>query len=221
MPNTYLAGEQTKRKILKESRKLFYKNGFIQTTYDDICAAAKINRALIPYYFNNKQILGQTIYHNIIENFTAAFDNILDISQFTPDFITVLHVAAYYHLLNDTRFSRFVFQLLSGESACLFTIEQEKSILLGLGNKISSLSDSELDIIIRMSIGMKKEMIQMIYHSEHTNTDQLVKASLHMLMGYAGYSNKKIEELTDAAIKVINLFSFRFKNGFLLEIKYS
>ena len=31
MSNTYLVGEQTKRRIFKESKKLFYKKGFTET----------------------------------------------------------------------------------------------------------------------------------------------------------------------------------------------
>ena len=74
MANTYLAGEQTKRNILRESKKLFYKKGYTETTYNDISAVAKVNRALIPYHFKNKQILGLEIYNQIIAEFYELID---------------------------------------------------------------------------------------------------------------------------------------------------
>lgn len=222
MSNTYLAGEQTKYRILKESRKLFFKNGFTETTYDDICNTAKINRALIPYHFKNKQILGQEIYHKIIHDFNSTFDEILETSQFTPDFSSVLHTVAYYRLLADSRFSRFVFQLQADANSTLFTVDSEKTFITGLGNKISQLSDKELSIIIRMHIGMKKELIKMIYQSKNnTDIDQISKLNLQLLMRYAGYSRKKTDELVDAAIEVVNLFSFQIKGDFSIKINYN
>lgn len=223
MSNTYLAGEQTKRKIFKESKKLFYKNGFTETTYDDISNAAKVNRALIPYHFNNKQALGQEIYCRITEEFTTAIDEILDIRQFSSDFISIFHTVAYYRLLRDNyRFSRFVFQLQSDTTDSLFTIEKEREFLLNLGSKFSHLDDVELNILAKMYVGMKKEIIQMIYLSENNDiTDRITEIHLHMLMGYAGYSRKKADELIQAAFEVTNLLSFHMKNGFSVEIEYN
>lgn len=221
MSNTYLAGEQTKRRILKESKKLFYKNGYTETTYTDISAAAKINRALIPYHFKNKQVLGLEIYNGVITNFMTSLNEILDISEFTPDFASIIHIIAYYRLLKNAEFSRFVYQLQL-ENPPLFTTEQEKRLISGLGNKLTKLTDAELDIAANLSIGMKKELIHMIYHSKYAvDIDQLAKMNLHMLMSYAGYSEKKAAELTDAATQVVNLFSFQVKTGFSIEIKYN
>lgn len=223
MSNTYLTGEQTKRKIFKESKKLFYKNGFTETTYDDISNASKVNRALIPYHFNNKQALGQEIYCRIIEEFTDTIDEILDIRQFSSDFVSILHTVAYYRLLRDNhKFSRFVFQLQSDETASIFTTEKEREFLLNLGSKFSHFNDAELNALAKMNIGMKKEIIQMIYSSENDiSADQIAEIHLHMLMGYAGYSRKKADELIKAAFDVTNLLSFHMKNGFSIEIKYT
>lgn len=184
---------------------------------------AKINRALIPYHFKSKQILGQEIYRNIIDDFSNTFDEILDISQFSPDFVSILHIFAYYRLLgNNPKFSRFVFQLLSDGADSIFTIEKEKELLLGFGSKFSRFQEEELDILVQFNIGMKKESIRMIYLSnEVTDIDQISQIHMHMLLGYAGYSRKKADELIAAAFEVINLFSFHVKSGFTIEIKYN
>ncbi|MDE5864846.1 MAG: TetR/AcrR family transcriptional regulator [Lachnospiraceae bacterium] len=221
MSNTYLSGEQTKRRILKESKKLFYKYGFTETTYAHISAAAKINRALIPYHFQTKQILGEEIYQRIIADFTQTMDELLDASQFSPDFIRILHTITYYRLLRDNpKLSRFVSQLLTDQASSLFTVEDGRKMLSELGNKFSLCDEDELNILAKMNIGMQKEIIQMI-HTSAADIDRMAQIQLHMLMSYAGYSKKKANELINAAFEVADLVSFHVKNGFSIVITYN
>ena len=70
MATTYTVGDKTKSNIINESRKLFYKKGYTETTYTDISKAADVNRALIPYHFKNKELLEKSedvieLKHNI------------------------------------------------------------------------------------------------------------------------------------------------------------
>ena len=221
MSNTYLSGEQTKRRILKESKKLFYKYGFTETTYAHISAAAKINRALIPYHFQTKQILGEEIYKRIIEEFTQTMDELLDTSQFSPDFIRILHTITYYRLLRDNpKLSRFASQLLTDQASSLFTVGDERKMLSELGSKFSLCDDDELNILAKMNIGIQKEIIQMI-HTSTADIDRMAQIQLHMLMSYAGYSKKKASELINAAFEVADLVSFHVKNGFSITITYN
>ena len=221
MATTYLAGEQTKRTILKESKKLFYKKGYTETTYSDISAAAKVNRALIPYHFQNKQILGLEIYQQIIAEFNELIDEILDTSQFDTDFVNVLHTVAYYRLLaSNAHFLQFVSELQADENASLFTMEDEIQWLAGLGSKFTNLSDEEHHILAQMHIGMRKESINLL-NNKKTNADMITHMQIHMLMRYVGYTAKKTDELMNAAIEITNLLNFQIKNGFAIELKYN
>lgn len=223
MSNTYLAGEQTKRNILRESKKLFYKKGYTETTYSDISTVAKVNRALIPYHFKNKQILGLEIYHQIIDEFYELIDNLLDISQFDKDFVSILHTVAYYRLLaSNSHFLQFLSELQADENAKLFDIESEKEWITNLGNKFASLEETELNLLTQMNIGIKKESIALLSTStKETNADMISKMHLHMLMRYAGYTAKKTDELIAAATEIANLLNFQIKNGFVIELKYN
>lgn len=220
MANTYLVGEQTKRKIFKESKKLFYKKGFDETTYDDISTAAKVNRALIPYYFKNKQILGQAIFSKITEDFTENLNHVLDIYKYPQDFINIIHTFAYYRLLNNKKYAKFAFQVQADESFSNQMVTSEKNFIIGFGSKASRFSENELDIIAKMDFGIEKEIVRMIYLSNGSlDIDEIVRIEIHMIMGYAGYSKKKIDELLDLAIEVLSPFSFHMKNGFAIDIK--
>ncbi len=223
MSNTYLAGEQTKRNILRESKKLFYKKGYTETTYSDISTVAKVNRALIPYHFKNKQILGLEIYHLIMDEFYELIDNLLDTSQFDKDFVSILHTVAYYRLLaSNTHFLQFLSELQADENAILFDTELEKEWITNLGSKFASLDETELNILTQMNIGIKKENIILLSTSaKETDADTISKMHLHMLMRYAGYTAKKTDELIAAATEIANLLNFQIKNGFVIELKYN
>ena len=222
MATTYLAGEQTKRTILRESKKLFYKKGYTETTYSDISTVAKINRALIPYHFKNKQILGLEIYHQIITEFYSLIDNVLDTTQFDKDFVNILHTVAYYRLLSSNRhLLQFVSELQADENATLFTSEEEIQWLTGLGSKFSNLSEDQLYLLSKMHIGMKKECIALLNDQNNLDINSMIAMHIHMIMRYVGYSAKKTDELIHAATEITNLLNFQIKNGFSVELTYN
>lgn len=220
MATTYNAGNLTKEKIMQETKKLLYKQGFTGTTYDDISNAAKINRALIPYHFKSKQILGQTIYSEIINHFLERFDSILNISEFSPDFVSILHTTAYYQLLKDRHFTQFVNELQADKDFSLFMQKSEALLLDGLLTKNTKLSDSEVTILLSSAIGMKKELFYLI-NTTDIDINEAAKLQLYMLLSYTGYSRKKIEELYDSAMQVINMMNFKITKNFQIKISYN
>lgn len=222
MSNTYIVGEQTKRNILEESKKLFYENGYTNTTYSEISSAAKINRALIPYHFKSKQILGLEIYQEIIKEFYELIDNLLDTSQFDADFVSILHTVTYYRLLStNAQFLRFISELQTDEGTSLFTTEEEKHWLTTLGNKFTSMNEYEIRILTQMHIGVKKEMLTLLYNKTDNDADIISHMHISMLMRYVGYSAKKIDELFQASIEIANLLNFEIKTGFSIGLKYN
>lgn len=220
MATTYNAGNLTKEKIINVTKKLLYKQGFTKTTYDDISNATGINRALIPYHFKSKQMLGATIYSEIINNFLERFDSILDISEFTPDFISILHIAAYYQLLKDAHFSQFANELQEDKDFSTFMQKSEALLLNGLLNKNTKLSASEVTIIHSCAIGMKKELFYLV-NTTDIDVNEAAKIQLYMLLSYTGYSKKKIEELYDSAMQVINMLNFKITKDFQIKISYN
>lgn len=222
MSNTYIAGEHTKANILRESKKLFYNNGYTNTTYSEISSVAKINRALIPYHFKNKQVLGLEIYHEIIKNFYELIDNLLDTAQFDSNFVSILHTVTYYRLLStNAPFLRFISELQADEGTSLFVVAEEQCWLTHLGDKFTSLGEHELSILTQMHIGAKKEMINLLCNSTDNDSDIISHMHISMLMRYAGYSTKKIDELFYAAVEIANLLNFQIKDDFVVELKYN
>ena len=211
MATTYSSGNKTKEKIIKATRILLYKKGFSNTTYDDISNATKINRALIPYHFKSKQQLGQIIYSQIITDFFSSLDSILDVKEFSADFVSTLHITAYYQLLTDSSFVQFVNELQNDISF--------SSFMEGLIQKSNKLSPTEKSILLTSAVGMKKELIRMV-NNKKADVNDIAKMQLYMLLSYCGYSKKKIEELYDSAMQVIHMFTFQITSDFRIDILY-
>ena len=60
-------GEKTKASILAAAERLFAKDGFSATSVEEIAKAAKVNKALIYYYFKSKDELVLTLFRAILE----------------------------------------------------------------------------------------------------------------------------------------------------------
>ena len=56
-------GVKTKERILLQARRLFSKNGFYATKVEDISRAAKVNKATIYYYFDDKRSLYEEVIY--------------------------------------------------------------------------------------------------------------------------------------------------------------
>lgn len=61
----YSKGIDTQKNILAAARRLFYENGYADTTTRQIAAAADINLGLIKYYFDSKADIALHIYLDV------------------------------------------------------------------------------------------------------------------------------------------------------------
>jgi AcrR family transcriptional regulator len=70
--------EQQRQKILLASARLFWQKGFLGTSINDIAKAAKVNKAIVYYYFKNKASLLYEIMSGILR---GLIDLGIDISN--------------------------------------------------------------------------------------------------------------------------------------------
>ncbi len=64
-------GSKTERRILVTATALFGKHGFDGVSTTEISRKARVNKALIFYYFGSKDGLYQAAFRNLLENFTG------------------------------------------------------------------------------------------------------------------------------------------------------
>jgi len=68
--------ENARKKIMKVATALFAKKGFDAATVDEIAAKARVNKALIYYYFKNKDDLLTKIFDNFMEEGLVRFQKL-------------------------------------------------------------------------------------------------------------------------------------------------
>lgn len=76
--NNSSKGQETKTKIIKAARALFYEQGYNNTTSRQISEKSGTNLGLLKYYFNGKNEIAQIIYTDI----RVKCDQLLAVSEF-------------------------------------------------------------------------------------------------------------------------------------------
>lgn len=105
-------------RILRAAEKVFARQGYKGATIDAISSTAKVNRALLYYYFKDKEAL----YNSLVEQGVKAFDDIFEgLSKEGPSIRDKLHtfLSEFCNLLLTKRgFVRMVHrELASGGEA--------------------------------------------------------------------------------------------------------
>ncbi len=132
-------------KILASARKVFVAKGMAGARMQDIADEAGINKALLHYYFKNKEQLFQTIFSEIIGQLVPRIKSILlsdltlyeKIEQFCDQYISIISQNPYLpiFILNEMHKqpSRFIMKIFGGELPDLtkFTAQVEKEVKAG------------------------------------------------------------------------------------------
>ncbi|MBR1599607.1 MAG: TetR/AcrR family transcriptional regulator [Lachnospiraceae bacterium] len=231
MAGTYQAGDRTKSEILEGSKKLFYKKGYTDTTYNDISELLGINRALIPYHFKSKQTLALTVYNEIIDHVAARADELLDTASMSDDLSAAFHLIIFYRLFVSKQFTNLVCQLLKENSELLIDSDAEKAFLIKLSDSYSNKS-IENDLSISSMNNIRFSLIKMIkdnnYSSENaankksnlSSSDIYAKTYINYALRYVGTADDTINELFNAAVQLANLIDVEIRPDFKVIVSY-
>lgn len=219
MPTNYLVGEQTKRKIFKVSRQLFYAQGYDETTYDDISKLADINRALIPYYFKNKKNLALLVYQQFIEDYFAICDESLKDKKISDIGRTAFYMFGYYRLLKNRNLTRFLIQFHSDVDYNEQMVISKKSIFDMLSIKNPEISQSDYEVLSQMDYGIEKELIRIAFYKETSDIDHLSAMEFRLILSFLGYSREQIEQIIAEAMAHLENASIILKESFNFELE--
>lgn len=138
-------------KILASARKVFISKGMAGARMQDIADEAGINKALLHYYFKNKEQLFETIFLEVMGQLVPRIKSILlsdltlyeKIAQFCDQYISIISQNPYLpiFILNEMHKqpSRFIMKIFGGELPDLtkFTAQVEAEVKAGKIKPIS------------------------------------------------------------------------------------
>ncbi|KNZ42475.1 TetR/AcrR family transcriptional regulator [Acetobacterium bakii] len=138
----YKTGIETKEKIYKTAKKLFYENGYVKTTLSEIAKESETNKAMVAYYFKNKNNLAIEVYNEYMVFNKVKLQNA--INEHFPGCNHVLKTAIEYRVQNrnfrlNRQLNRFYYELcesnvfMKTESASIGFVENiNRAYKLGL-----------------------------------------------------------------------------------------
>ena len=125
--------EKAREKIIKVATSLFAKKGFDAATVDEIAEKAKVNKALIYYYFKNKKDLLEKIFDSFMGEGLVRFQELFSKMESREVFSSRHRVGEFMRILLD------------------FMLENEELLKIMLMESIKGRSDPFLEIMKRRS----------------------------------------------------------------------
>lgn len=128
----YSPGIATKNRIIESCRELFYKKGYINTTYNDICEFAQVNPGSIKYHFSDKNNIAAQIYSDmmmfIIQRTPLLFPNEDELV------LLILQNGVYQRLFFDDALYRKFSIEFSSEYFSQYNISEYKGLFSNIYN---------------------------------------------------------------------------------------
>ena len=176
--------KDTKDRIIEAAIKLFAEKGFDGTSVDEISKLAKVNKAMIYYYFSSKERLLLSIMRKSVDEFTSIVESI-DLSNFSDVKEMLEYIIREAINYVDTK----------SEIVKIFQIESIKNLQwrMSVIEMIGLTFDKVKEIFM-------KKFNQLIPEEELTIVEQVIFVNL--IIGYLNIK-EEIENLEDEVKKLI------------------
>jgi len=170
----------TEEKIYEAARTVFIRKGMEGTRMQEIADEAEINKALLHYYFRNKENLFNAVFKNTMSKFFAKTEEVMNgqlsikekITYFVHHYIDIIQANPYVpqFIINEINRDPQVLRSLMKDSG----LEPEK-ILKMIANEIGNDDDDQTDprhIVVSL-LGMlifpfvARPLLQIIYFNDN------------------------------------------------------
>lgn len=204
----YKTGLETKEKVYTTAKKLFYENGFVKTTLAEIARESGANKAMVSYYFGNKNNLALEVYNEYMVAMRVKTQNIIN-SRF-PECDLLLLTAIEYRLQNrncntNQGLKRFYHELcdsnifMKTESASVGLVENiSKVYKLGLSKvDIRALALAILAVIHGLYIAKNEGFLD-------CSSEYLAETEIRLLLRSLKIDNAVIEDYIERSREIVD-----------------
>lgn len=220
------AGEKKRLHILGVCKKLFYENGYANTTYEDICKAADIPPGTITYHFGNKLGIAAAILSEYEPQNKIYIEKMCANRNYSK---TQLMAIELFHMWNrlfeDENLRRFLSDISHERIA---TTEARSAIeyfyecvMDDLG--ITGIDDLELNFIVSAQIGMSDIMIVRLSENPEAFTYRdVARFSIRFFLRQLGVHDDESTRIIDEAEAVFETLPIdnRYYRDFAYDEKY-
>jgi len=135
--------EDTKKKILNTAKELFIEKGFAATTMRDISSRANINKGLLHYYFQSKQMLFVNVMQMTTFELFPKVDSILHLNVSFSEKLELIIDVYIEFLLKNPRLPAFIINELNSNTDLFVDIIMQADIYNRILNIASLIIDEK------------------------------------------------------------------------------
>lgn len=203
----YNKGKDTQKNILAASRRLFYSQGYNETTTRQIAKEANINLGLIKYYFDSKADIAYHIYLQIRNVYDEAFS----LQGYSDVELFLLSSAAELKLCFTNRNFLMFYRDIYRESKLIETLNSHVSESL---NKNSKKSESYKVLASACLTSIKPSLVNQYINAgnEHFSDETYIRFYLEQQTYYNDI--RKASNVCDYIMQELDKYELDLKDGF-------
>ncbi len=220
------AGEKKRQHIIRICKKLFYENGYANTTYEDICKEADIPPGSITYHFEGKWGIAAAIQGEFeMQNKTYIEKMCANRSYSKTQLMAIEIFHLWSHYFEDANLLRFVSDL-SAESIPQQAVFEPiryfyQCVIDDLG--ITGIGENEMKFIVGSQIGMSDMMFMRVRDEIDTLTyEEVARFCVRFFLRQLGVADSQSAEIIAEGSTIFHTLPIdnRYYRDFAYDEKY-
>lgn len=188
------AGEKKRKLILDTCKKLFYRNGYENTTYEDICEAADIPPGTITYHFGSKREIAAVIDAEYERENKTYIEKMCGERYSKTDLMVIELFHMWKRIYEDENIRRFLMDLSRDKLPNASAIESVRYFYrCVMEDQGIQIDDKELELIVSTQIGMTDGILNAKMYSGYDYTyEEAARFSIRFFMRQLGMDDETI-----------------------------
>ncbi len=218
------AGEKKKKLILDTCKKLFYRNGYENTTYEDICKAADIPPGTITYHFGSKRELAAIIDTEYERENKTYIEKMCGDRYSKTELMVIENYHMWKRIYEDENIRRFLLDLSADKLPNASSIEAIRYFYrCVMEDQGIDIDDKELALIVSTQVGMSDGILNAMEHSEFDYTyEESAEFGIRFFMRQLGMDDGTIKKYIERGKEIFDTLPIdnRYYVDFAYDDKY-
>lgn len=218
------AGEKKKKLILDTCKKLFYRNGYENTTYEDICEAADIPPGTITYHFGSKRELAATIDAEYERENKTYIEKLCGDRYSKTELMVIENYHMWKRIYEDENIRQFLLDLSADKLPNASSIDAIRYFYqCVMEDQGIDIDERELALIVSTQVGMSDGILNAMEHSGFDYTyEESAEFGIRFFMRQLGMDDETIKKYIKRGKEIFDTLPIdnRYYIDFAYDDKY-
>lgn len=191
------AGEKKKQLIIDTCKKLFYRKGYLSTTYDDICREADIPPGTITYHFGGKRDIAAVIDSEYEAQNKIYIEKMCGDAYSKTQLMAIENFHMWKRNVENHNIRRFLLDISSDRLPNLAAHDVVRYYYQCVieEQKVREISDRELNLIVSTQLAMSDALLHTISMHEDYTWEDAAHFGIRFFLRQVGLADDAIDEL--------------------------